>query len=134
LVLVYDYRTAGGDWEPVVVHIPVERTPCHFGGSRPGFRCPQCDTRVSVLYDAGKWFWCRHCTGLPYASQQQGDFDRALAQLDRLRERLGRRLSPFERLGPWHKPKGMHWRTFWKLATRDACYQGAFLDALRRLL
>jgi len=53
VVLVYNYRAAGGDWEPVVMHIPVERTPCHFGGSRPWFRCPQCDTRVSVLYDAG---------------------------------------------------------------------------------
>jgi hypothetical protein len=89
---------------------------------------------VGVLYDAVKWFWCRHCTGLPYASQQQGGVDRWLEPLHRLRERLGIRLSPFERLGPWHNPKGMHWCTFKKLAARDARYRVAFLDALRRLL
>jgi hypothetical protein len=89
---------------------------------------------VGVLYDAGKWFWCRHCTVLPYASQQQSDLYRTTAQLDRLRERLGVRLSPFEVLESWHKPKGMHWRTFKKLAARDARYQDAFLAALERLL
>jgi hypothetical protein len=70
VVLVYNYRAAGGDWEPVEFRVPVERTPCHFGGTRPWFRCPRCDRRVGVLYDAGKWFWCRHCTGLPYASSR----------------------------------------------------------------
>jgi hypothetical protein len=134
VVLVYDYRAVSGDWEQVVVHIRVEWTPCHFGGTRPWFRCPQCDRRVGVLYDAGKWFWCRHCTGLPYASQQHGGVDRWLEPLHRLREWLSIRLSPFETLGPWHKPKGMHWRTFHRLAARDTRYRAAFLGALRRLL
>jgi hypothetical protein len=59
---------------------------------------------------------------------------RPTAQLDRLRERLGVCLRPFEMLEPWHKPKGMHWRTFWTLAARDERYQDAVLDALERLL
>jgi hypothetical protein len=82
----------------------------------------------------GFYTYPEHTPGLPYASQQQSDLYRATAQLDRLRERLGLRLSPFEMLGLWHKPKGMHWRTFHKLAARDAFYQEAFLDALERLL
>jgi hypothetical protein len=48
--------------------------------------------------------------------------------------RLSCILSPFEVLEPWHKPKGMHWRTFWTLAARDACYHNTFLTALERLL
>jgi len=56
----------------VVLTIPIDRTPCHFGGDRPWFRCPECDARKAKLYKpphgAGR-FLCRDCHGLLYRSQ-----------------------------------------------------------------
>ena len=43
---------------PVNDEIEVERTPCHYGGTRPWFRCPRCARRCAVLYMRGGWFKC----------------------------------------------------------------------------
>lgn len=52
--------------------IPIERTDCHFGGTRPWFHCPECNARKAKLYkppqDADR-FLCQDCHGLLYASQ-----------------------------------------------------------------
>ncbi len=55
--------------------VPLEKTPCHFGGSRYWFRCSlyksgvYCGRRVGVLYKDGDWFGCRHCYELTYSSR-----------------------------------------------------------------
>lgn len=55
--------------------VPLEKTPCHFGGSRYWFKCSlyksgvHCGRRVGVLYKDGDWFGCRHCYELTYSSR-----------------------------------------------------------------
>ena len=52
--------------------VPIDRTECHFGGTRPWFRCPVCDDRVGKLYKASNYseYACRDCQGLLYESQK----------------------------------------------------------------
>ncbi|MEK7519707.1 MAG: hypothetical protein AAB581_00470 [Patescibacteria group bacterium] len=58
--------------------IELTMTPCNYGGVRYWFICPlskngqYCGRRVGVIYSIGKWFGCRHCGGITYASQMQG--------------------------------------------------------------
>lgn len=55
--------------------IPLQKTPCHFGGNRYWFTCTlykrgvYCGRRVAVLYKDGDWFGCRHCYELTYSSR-----------------------------------------------------------------
>ncbi len=58
--------------------IPLVATPCHFGGRRWWFICTliindrPCNRRVGVLYLGDqKYFGCRHCYSLTYASCRQ---------------------------------------------------------------
>lgn len=56
--------------------IPLVTTPCYFGGFRYWFQCPWyaqgifCGRRVGVLYLGDKYFACRHCYHLTYASRK----------------------------------------------------------------
>lgn len=113
VVLRYRIREARGDWKSVDEVVPLERTPCHFGGFRSWFRCPSCGRRAVKLYGAGTYFLCRRCYGLAYASQREKRCERASRRALKIRRRLGGEadfVSPF----PW-KPKGMHWRTYSRL-------------------
>lgn len=91
--------------------VTIERTPCHFGGSRPWFVCPSpnCGRRCRKLYRLAEERWlCRVCSGARYRSQRQHAPERCLARARKLRERLG---GP--RIGPLPvKPPNMHWDTY----------------------
>lgn len=58
--------------------VKLTTTPCNYGGVRYWFVCPlikngeYCGKRVGVLYGIGKYFGCRHCGNLAYASQFRG--------------------------------------------------------------
>lgn len=92
--------TVGG--ESVVQRIPLERTECHFGGTRPWFRCPGCNNRVAILFMHRRHFACRTCHDLVYASQSEDLLNRAWRMQDKIEEKLG----------PSHeRPRGMHART-----------------------
>jgi hypothetical protein len=91
--------------------IRLTSTPCPYGGRRPWFVCPNvsCRRRVAKLYLAGRYFFCRHCYGLIYQSQQEDRCYQAMNRAHKIQERLGGHpgfASPFP-----PKPKGMHWRT-----------------------
>lgn len=88
-------------------------TDCNYGGRRPWFHCPRCGRRVAKLY-GGARFLCRKCHGLAYWTQRQSKATRAQHRADRLRERLG--WVGEEPRDGWRKPKGMHWKTFERLA------------------
>ena len=127
VVLDYQVRRAGGPWERVRERVPLDRTPCRYGGARPWFLCPGCGGRRAVLYCAGGLFRCRGCHGLAYASTREADHDRAARRADRLRARLG-----CEAAGPWlptvpQKPRGMRWRTFARLARELRAAEGEAL-------
>jgi hypothetical protein len=70
---------------------------------------------VAVIYCAGKLFACRHCYRLCYTTQQENAADRALSRACKIRERLGQKTGgvcvPFP-----SRPKGMHWKTYGRLA------------------
>ena len=114
MILNFRFRRHGeGEWESVQQTIWFDRTPCHYGGSRKWFLCPNCDRRVGLLYGADVHFLCRHCYPLPYASQGEDYLDR----MSRKHDKLSKRLEADEciNVGNLWKPKGMHWRTFYHL-------------------
>src|SRR5215831_7329382 len=70
--LAYTWTPYGSDPQQVECCVRLERTPCHFGGSRPWFRCPRCWALRAVIYGVasdGK-FGCRRCMRLAYATEQ----------------------------------------------------------------
>ena len=129
LHLSYRQRSTG---EIVEQRVQMETTPCRFGGQRPWFICPNCCRRVAVLYAPGRYFACRQCGGLTYASQKEGLGDRSTRQADRIRKKLGWPAGILNEVGG--KPKGMHWTTYRQLkAEHDACLQVSFQDIGRKL-
>lgn len=113
LVLNYRHRSYGENWQDMEERVRFDRTPCNYGGERIWFLCPHCGRRVAVLYGAGARFLCRHCYGLPYASQNETYMDRMMRKARKIRRRLGASESLFDPIS--EKPKGMHLRTFERL-------------------
>ncbi len=116
VVLKYRIREYEGEWEDIEQPTPVTWTPCTYGGQRPWFVCPglvnsvPCQRRAAKLHLAGRYFLCRRCYGLAYASQGEQRWDRALRRANKIRVRLGGApgvASPFP-----ERPKGMHRRTY----------------------
>lgn len=105
MILIYRYRPRNGDWESVEQVILFDYTTCNYGGHRAWFLCPQCSKRVELLYNAGNYFFCRHCYNLTYASQQETEDGRYLRKAHRIRERLGASDNTLEPI--MFKPKGM---------------------------
>ncbi len=101
--LALSYTVSG---DPVIDNVPIERTACTLGGTRPWFRCPRCQRRVAVLHLRGSRFVCRACGGVAYASQSEDDMGRAWRRQRKLEARLG---------DDWRRPQGMHWATHARL-------------------
>ena len=118
VVLVYRCREGDNEWEDVEQRIPLSRTDCNLGGERPWFLCSvysngvYCGRRVAKLYGAGSLFACRRCYDLAYQSQHEPPHGRALHRAQKIRLRLGGSASSVEPFPD--KPKGMHWRTYWR--------------------
>lgn len=117
VVLRYRVHAHGtGEGQETEQRIPIEWTPCHFGGERPWFVCAvskngeYCGRRVAKLYGAGTLFACRHCYELSYQSQRETPDGRATLKAQRIRKKLGGSPSLFDDFPI--KPKGMHWRTY----------------------
>ncbi len=66
LVLSYNYRRNGEEWQSVEQPVPIVQVQCRFGGTRPYFICAgvvngvTCRRRVAKLYGSGRYFLCRH--------------------------------------------------------------------------
>jgi hypothetical protein len=119
ITLEYNYRRTGEEWQQVTESVPLEWTPCYFGGSRPWFRCPgvvngvPCGRRVAILYGAGRYFLCRHCYDLRYETQYEDEAGRLRIRAQKIHQRLGGdgNLS----MGFPPRPKGVHRRTYERL-------------------
>ena len=130
LVLSYDYKPPGGEWQPITQPLPLDWAPCHYGGKRPWFLCPQCQRRVAILAALGQRFLCRQCARLPYASQCETPEDRGLRHLRKIRDKVGAGHSILDHITMTHKPRGMHWRTFWRICEQE---QAALDQVVQRL-
>ena len=83
--------------------VHLDTTPCHFGGKRWWFICPNttCGRRCRILYLApgSPYFACRICHNLTYRSQQEGQnkWDKVIKFLlhyPELQRRFNRTKSP----------------------------------------
>ena len=116
MVLDYKVRMYGGDWEPVKQNVNLTYTDCHYGNKRPYFICPgvvngrPCYRRVGKLFSGGKYFLCRHCYRIGYASQSEARHDRLLRRANKMRMALGGEPGTAYLIAP--KPKGMWHRTY----------------------
>ncbi len=129
MALSYRIQSTG---EVVEQLVRTQTTPCHLGGQRHWFTCPRCSKRVALLYAPGRYFACRTCGGLGYATQKEGAGDRASTRADKLRKRLGWEAGILN--GDGDKPKGMHWTTYQRLKSQhDALVQESFHDISRKL-
>jgi hypothetical protein len=122
LRLIYSYRRSGDEWESLDYPVKLQTTRCNYGGERYWFSCPaiSCGRRVAVLYLGGKYFACRHCYQLAYKSQRETVDDRASRRADKIRDKL--HWEPGILNGNGWKPKGMHWKTYWRLVTQHNHY------------
>jgi hypothetical protein len=112
LELNYRVQCDDGEWEPVHEEIHLNARSQPFGGKRKFFLCPSCGRNCMVLY-GGKYFRCRKCHGLAYASQNGDYLDRLRTKAEKIRLRLGGEPC-IDEVFP-EKPKGMHWKTYDRL-------------------
>ena len=123
LVVSYRVRVSEGDWEDVREMVRIVRVPCRFGGTRPYFYCPgvnsgvACERRVAKLFGAGRYFLCRHCYGLSYASQGEGQLDRARRRALKINRRLGTDGASGSSI--LARPKGMWTQTYERLREKS---------------
>ena len=121
LHLSYRVRVGSGGWEDVAETVRVAHVACRHGGTRPYFVCPGmvngvvCGRRVSKLY-GGRYFLCRRCHRLAYASQSEDVWDRAFRRANKIRQRLGGDPGMAAPFPP--RPKGMWRRTYKRLFNR----------------
>ena len=125
------------DGEELDYPIPITYTSPHFGGRRFWFTCPlsvngrACGRRVGKLYFRGRFYGCRHCHGLTYASTRESPLDcHGDAQRAIIRRLGGEPGGLFPSLP--QKPKWMHWTTYERLARRFRAVQDAELVELDR--
>jgi hypothetical protein len=116
LHLSYTVRVGDGEREDMVETISIVHLRCRFGGNRAYFICPgpgdgtECGRRVTKLHLSRRYFLCRHCNQLTYASQYEQPWERALRRASKLRQRLGIDVGIAEPFPD--KPKGMWARTY----------------------
>jgi hypothetical protein len=116
LSLSYRFRQHGDDWESVSQTLRIIRADCNYGGTRPFFRCSgvvngrHCARRVGKVFLGSRYFLCRHCSQLAYASQSEEHYDRMLRRANKLRVALGGEAGTANWIAP--KPKGMWHRTY----------------------
>lgn len=105
--------------------LPIIRTACNYGGSRPWFACPCCGRRVAKLFLRAQRFACRHCQRLSYASQSEDAIGRGWRAQRKLEAQLGPN---------WKRPKHMHQTTCVRLVARIVRLEEERDDAIARFM
>ena len=133
LIYTFTYKRGGREQEKTQVNYtaPVDYTEPNYGGVRPWFVCPECDTRRRKLYlpprQGNTRYLCRECYDLGYrSSRTSGDpveraeqrYRKAFAKADAENRCPHPNNAPFSP----DRPKGMHHDTFQDLvaAAEDA--------------
>jgi len=129
LGLSYRHEATGREWQQ---DIAIKNTPCHFGGSRPWFVCPDCGRRCGVLFMETTGFACRVCSNLNYPSTREEPLDRQFHRAHALRARLG--WPPGLDMGQGPRPRYMHRTTFARLVAAYNLRMGQALGSLQARL
>jgi uncharacterized protein YukE len=112
------YHTKDGNGAPVDVNelVTFAYTPTRFGGQRQWFRCLKCYRRCRKLY-GGRYFRCRLCYDLRYASQREDAAQRALSRAQKIAKRLHAMWAGTTEEGYEFPPKPprMRWVTYERL-------------------
>jgi hypothetical protein len=139
LHLSYRIRVAG-TWEDVTETVDIVRVPCRLGGTRPFFLCPGvvggvvCGRRVAKLYGPGRYFLCRHCYQLVYASQSASEVQRRRRRASKIWQRLGGEPGPLAPPPPKGMPLDVYARLLEELLAAEALAEEACARLLERLL
>jgi hypothetical protein len=128
--LSYSQSLPGEEKEDVAYRVPLEWTACTFGGLGPG-SCARacvaagrrpCSTSGGATSSAAS-------ARISYASQREkGGSVPALHRCQRIRTKLGgspNMSEPFP-----EKPKGMHWKTYWRHYERHEAAWSEYMAAL----
>jgi hypothetical protein len=141
LHLSYPVRVGDRERRDITDTIPIVHLPCRFGGSRAYFICPgprgtDCGRRITKLHLSNRYFLCRHCSQLAYASQYEQPWQRAVRRANKLKQRLDMGVVLAEPLP--EKPKGMWVRTYGCLLNEilqaEIVANEAQVERLQRLL
>lgn len=134
VVLNYRQSWRGGEWRSFSNTVMVEWTPCNYGGHRAWWCCPArgCGRRVALLYGGHGMYACRHCYDLAYRSQRQAAHDLAARHVNKIRDRLGWDRGVLNLTGG--KPKGMHWKTFYRLVSEHTRHSERALAGIAQQL
>ncbi|MDQ9168995.1 hypothetical protein Q8A64_01090 [Oxalobacteraceae bacterium R-40] len=129
IVLIYQSRTNDGNWQRKEYPVHLEWTDCNLGGQRVWFRCPAqgCKRRAAILF-GGSVFACRHCHKLVYRCQREAHDYRTGRRADKIRGQLGWGAGILN--GNGGKPKGMHWKTFWRLKAKHDAFAGKVMEGI----
>ena len=133
VTLDYRHQSNGSEWKNHNYPVLLEWTPCNYGGLRAWFKCPAsgCDRRVAKLHiGSAGIFACRHCYQLAYTSQRENSDDRSMRQADKIRDRLG--WEPGIANGHGVKPKGTHWKTYYRLVCEHDSLVNVSLAGMQR--
>jgi hypothetical protein len=116
----------GGNRKEIDETFRLSFTDQHFGGRRRWLVC-KCGRRCRVLY-GGRYFRCRQCHRLCFASQYERFRVPGMAEAETVRKRLGFEVGFAYPFGT--KPKGMHWHTYYAYRKRDWAMSDAIEQAL----
>lgn len=93
--LILAYTTVQGDIDQEIILEPI---PCHFGGHRFYFQCPNCAKRSGVLYLTSSLFLCGQCSNVVYDVKNETKYDKLLRRSRKLRRQLGAEERPFGKI------------------------------------
>ena len=129
LKLMYRSRRGDDEWQDVDELVPFIWTPTKFGGQRRWFQCLSCGRKCRVLYGGGR-FRCRRCRVCATARNRRRE---RIAPRGPCSRSLSASIPKSNATTYRAKPKGMHWRTYNRLAERYEHYDAQWaVEAMRR--
>jgi hypothetical protein len=123
--LLYWATGSNGQRTSVNELVPFRYTATRFGGRRQWLTCLRCGRRCCRLF-GGRYFRCRQCHGLKYASRNENPVQRAMNRADRIANRLHDMWKGATK-AKWEfppKPSRMRWKTYRRLKARYERLQG----------
>lgn len=105
-----------GDKQSFNYKVPLDYTPCNFGGRRYWYICPlnkggvYCGRRVGKLYKGGDYFGCRHCYELSYRDRNYSKRFRGLNRIFNAEDQYEKLIGSTKRYYYAGKPTRKHQR------------------------